>query len=157
MTTLLNALAPMMTAQNTKLTLDVTNAATPGELQVIVRPLVGPVSDKASEELRQLKAALAQPIKVVGTPEDIEATLAQAIQEQAPKRAVWANRAAELDAAIAAAAAKDIKASKSKATASKTTASTTATQPANSEPSAAVDASEANDAPADETSAGFSL
>lgn len=109
MNTLLNALTPILNTPNTKVSMDITPAATPGELQVIVRPFVGPVSEKATEELRQLKAALAQPIKVVGTPEDIEAALAQAVEEQAPKRNAWANRAAELDAAIAAAAASDIK------------------------------------------------
>ncbi len=156
MNTLLNALTPILNTPNAKVSMDITPAATPGELQVIVRPFVGPVSDKATEELRQLKAALAQPIKVVGTPEDIEAALAQAVEEQAPKRNTWANRAAELDAAIAAAAASDIKKKKTKSAPAGGTAKTGAKA---EEPKPETVSTEESDLdkPEDADAAGFSL
>lgn len=106
---LLNAVTPIMNSKTAKITMDISAANTEGELMVVVKPMVGPVSDKAPEELRMLSAALAQPIKVVGEPEAIEEKLASMVNEQAGKRTQWANRAAELEAAISAAAAKDAK------------------------------------------------
>lgn len=109
MNNLLSVVAPLINSKTAKITLDISAASTEGELMVIVKPMTGPVSEKAPEELRTLCAALAQPIKVVGEPDAIEQALAQVVQEQAGKRSQWANRAAELDAAIAAGASKDAK------------------------------------------------
>ncbi|ARM86156.1 hypothetical protein [Marinobacter salarius] len=105
--TLLEAVSPILNAKTAKITMDISAASTEGELQVVIKPVIGPVSDKAPEELKALCGALGQHIKVVGEPEAIEKLLADRVNEQAPKRNQWANRAAELDAAIAGAAAKD--------------------------------------------------
>ena len=125
--TLLQAVSPILNAKTAKITLDISAASTEGELQVVVKPVIGPVSPKAPEELKVLCAALAKHIKVVGEPEGIEKLLAERVNEQAPKRNQWANRAAEMDAAIAAAAAKD--AGGSKKTAPKTEAPKTESGP----------------------------
>ena len=56
---LLNAVTPILNSKTAKITMDISAASTEGELMVVVKPLVGPVSDKAPEELRLLSAALA--------------------------------------------------------------------------------------------------
>lgn len=113
---LLNAVLPILNTKTAKVVLEVSaNPNVEGELVVIAKPLVGPVSDKAPNELKQLCAALATPLKAIGTPETIEAELYAVVGEQAAHRTGWANRAAELDALIAQAATKDSKPAKAAA------------------------------------------
>ena len=113
---LLNAISPIINSKTAKVTLEVSaNPKAEGQLVVLARPVTGPVSEKAPEELKKLCAALATPIKVIGTAEDIEQALADAVAEQADTRNSWASRAASLEAQIAAAAQADQKSS-SKAT-----------------------------------------
>ena len=150
MNSLLNAVSPIINSKTAKVTLDISAASTEGELMVIVKPVVGPVSDKAPEELKMLSAALAQPIKVVGEAQDIEDKLAEIIGEQAGKRNQWANRAAELDASIAAAAASDAKKDAGQKTGG---ANTTASKPA-STVDTSDDTADSND---EQVSAGFEL
>ncbi|OLF82056.1 hypothetical protein AWH63_10985 [Marinobacter sp. C18] len=151
MSTLLDVVSPIINSKTARVSLDISAADTEGELQVVVKPIVGAVSDKASEELKMLSAALAQPIKVVGEPDEIEKKLAEMVNEQSGKRNQWANRAAELDASIAAAAASDSKKNGSKPAAS--TAKPAAPTPAAVD-TQAEDEGEAQDETA---SAGFGL
>jgi PRTRC genetic system protein E len=110
--TLLNAISPIINSKTAKVTLEVSaNPKAEGQLVVMARPVTGPVSEKAPEELKQLCAALATPIKVIGTAEDIEKALADAVAEQADTRNSWASRAASLEAQIAAGAQADQKGS----------------------------------------------
>jgi len=90
---------------------------------VVARPVAGPVSDKAPEELKQLVAALSTPIKVIGTPDDIEQAFADAVNEQASTRTSWASRAASLESQIATGAQADQKKAPQKATGQTATAS----------------------------------
>lgn len=152
MKSLLDAVSPIINSKTAKVTLDISAASTEGELMVIVKPIVGPVSDKASEELKLLSAALAQPLKIVGEPQEIEAKLAQLVQEQTGKRNQWANRAAQLDAAISAAAASDSK--KTGSTPAAQTAKPMSAVTVNTETSAEDTAEEAQDL---ESNAGFGL
>jgi len=151
MNTLLDIVSPIINSKTAKVTLDISAASTEGELMVIVKPIVGPLSDKAPEELKILSAALAQPIKVVGEPQEIEEKLAELVNQQSGKRNQWANRAAELDAAIAAAATSDSKKVSAKsATAAKPATSSGPVENVNTEETAEF----ADD---EQTSAAFSL
>lgn len=150
---LLNAVTPILNSKTAKITMDISAASTEGELMVVVKPLVGPVSDKAPEELRLLSAALAQPIKVVGEPDAIEEKLANMVEEQAGKRNGWANRAAALDAAISAAAAKDAKKAPKKATEQTTVTASDSPGPVNT----AQDTDTSTDSDESTVSAGFEL
>lgn len=105
---LLNAILPILNSRTAKVVFEISaNANVAGEIVVVTKPIVGPVSDTASHELKQLCAALSTPLKAIGTPETIEAELYAVVAEQAPQRNSWANRATELDAMIADAAKKD--------------------------------------------------
>lgn len=107
---LLNAVKPILNSRTAKVVLEVSaNPKADDELVVVAKPVIGPVSDKATNELKQLCAALATPLKAIGTPETIEAELYAVVNEQAAHRNGWASRAAELDALIAQAAQKDSK------------------------------------------------
>ncbi|WP_273208680.1 hypothetical protein [Marinobacter subterrani] len=107
---LLNAVKPILNSKTAKVVLEVSaNPNSDDELVVVAKPVVGPVSNKATDELHKLCAALATPLKAIGTPETIEAELYAVVNEQAAHRQGWASRAAELDALIAQAAQKDIK------------------------------------------------
>lgn len=110
MNTLLNALRPIMNTKTAKIVLEVSgHPKDDSQMVIIAKPVVGPISAKAPHELQVLCAHLATPIKVVGTPEDIEDTLTKAINEQASHRTTWANRAAEMEAQIQTAAQTDSK------------------------------------------------
>lgn len=110
---LLNAITPIINSKTAKVTLEVSaNPNAEGQLVVIARPITGPVSEKAPEQLKKLCAALATPIKVIGTPQDIEQALAEAVAEQTDTRTSWANRAAALEAQIAEGAQADQKKTK---------------------------------------------
>lgn len=112
---LLNAITPILNSKTAKVTLEISaNTKVAGELVVIARPIVGPVSDQASNELKQLCAALATPLKAIGTPETIEAELYAVVNEQAAHRTSWASRAAEMESMIQQAAQKDTKAAGAK-------------------------------------------
>lgn len=107
---LIEALKPIIGSKTAKVALEVSaNPKVEGEMVVVARPVVGPVANTASEELKQLCAALATPIKVIGTPDVIEKELAAAVSEQAGHRSSWDARAAELDALIANGAKADAK------------------------------------------------
>lgn len=113
---LINAIRPIIGSKTAKVALEVSaNPKVEGEMVVVARPVVGPVANNASEELKQLCAALATPIKVIGTPDVIEKELAAAVSEQAGHRNSWDARAAELDALIASGAKADAKKSGGKA------------------------------------------
>lgn len=113
---LINAIRPIIGSKTAKVALEVSaNPKVEGEMVVVARPVVGPVANNASEELKQLCAALATPIKVIGTPDVIEKELAAAVSEQAGHRSSWDARAAELDALIASGAKADAKKSGGKA------------------------------------------
>lgn len=105
---LINAVRPILGSKTGKVTLDISaNPKAEGELVVVARPVVGPVANNASEELKQLCAALATPIKIIGTPDVIEKEFADVIAEQASYRSSWDARAAQLEAQIAAGAKAD--------------------------------------------------
>jgi PRTRC genetic system protein E len=145
---LLNAISPIINSKTAKVTLEVSaNPKAEGQLVVLARPVTGPVSDKAPEELKQLCAALATPIKVIGTPEDIEQALAAAVAEQTEARNSWASRAASLEAQIAAGAQADQKgAAKAPATpAPAKTPATAAKEQATAEATSAETAGTADD------------
>lgn len=145
---LLTAITPIINSKTAKVTLDITaNPKGEGQLIVIARPVTGPVSDKAQEELKQLVAALAMPIKVIGTPDEIEQALANAVNEQASTRSSWASRAATLDAQIAAGAQADQKKAPQKTTGQTATVSPaqTTTQKAAEEVKAETQATEQDD------------
>ncbi|ONF42521.1 hypothetical protein BTO32_15020 [Marinobacter lutaoensis] len=146
--TLLELVTPILNSKTAKVTMDISAGPTDDELQVVVKPVIGPVSDKAPEELKVLCAALGQHIKVTGEPGDIERLLAERVNEQAGKRHQWANRAAQLDAAIAAAAAKD-------ANGSKKTTSTTSTK--KTETSGALVETDTEDSPNENEAPSFDL
>lgn len=113
---LISAVRSIIGTKTAKVVLEVSaNPKVEGEMVVVVRPLVGPVADNASEELKQLCAALATPIKIIGTPDVIEQEFAAAVSEQADHRSSWDSRAAELEAMIAAGARTDAKKPDSKA------------------------------------------
>lgn len=152
--TLLTALAPMLQKAGTQLTLSVT-ANDDQTLTVIITPLSGPVPENASDALKKLKAAFATPIRATGTAEEIETLLVNHINEQAPQRNAWANRAAAMEAEIAAASTATPNKKASSKPASK---APTATAPAQEQTS--IPAPEAADTTTDadlNTSAGFSL
>lgn len=114
---LLTAITPIINSKTAKVTLDITaSPKAEGQLIVVARPVAGPVSDKAPEELKQLVAALSTPIKVIGTPDDIEQAFADAVNEQASTRTSWASRAASLESQIATSAQADQKKTQQKAT-----------------------------------------
>lgn len=99
---LIEALKPIIGSTTAKVTLEVSaNQKVAGEMVVVVRPVVGVVANNASEELKHLCAALATPIKVIGTPEVIEQEIAAVVGEQAGHRNSWDAQAAELNALIA--------------------------------------------------------
>lgn len=107
---LIESVRPIIGSKTAKVVLEVSaNPKVAGEMVVVVRPLVGPVAETASEELKQLMAALATPIKIIGTPEVIERDLAAAVSEQAGHRSSWSDRAAALNAMIAGGASSDAK------------------------------------------------
>lgn len=154
--TLLDIVTPIINSRTAKITMDISAASTEGELQVVIKPVVGPISDKAPEELKVLCGALGQHIKVVGEPQDIEKLLVDRVNEQAPKRNQWANRAAELDATIAAAAAKD--ATGKKATSGNGTAkATTGTSKPAADSGPLVDTDDEADSNAPKETADFGL
>jgi len=118
------SITPIINSKTAKVTLDITaNPKAEGQLIVVARPVAGPVSDKAPEELKQLVAALSTPIKVIGTPDDIEQAFADAVNEQASTRTSWASRAASLESQIATGAQADQKKAPQKATGQTATAS----------------------------------
>jgi|AntRauTorcE11897_2_1112592.scaffolds.fasta_scaffold32751_2 hypothetical protein len=126
---LIEALKPIIGSKTAKVALEVSaNPKVEGEMVVVARPMVGPVANNASEELKQLCAALATPIKVIGMPDVIEKELAAAVSEQASHRNSWDARAAELDALIASGAKADAKKTGGKATETKD-AGVTASKP----------------------------
>lgn len=103
---LINAVSPIITSKTASVHLEISGTSD-GRMNVIAKPVVGPVAQTAPQELHALCAALATPIKVVGDPQEVEQALANAITEQAPHRQSWAERASELEAQIAEAAKKD--------------------------------------------------
>ena len=114
---LIEALKPIIGSKTAKVTLEVSaNPKVKGEMVVVARPVVGPVANNASEELKQLCAALATPIKVIGMSDVIEKELAAAVSEQAGHRSSWDARAAELEAKISSGAKADAKKSGGKDT-----------------------------------------
>lgn len=164
MNTLLNALRPIMNTKTAKIVLEV--AAHPkdeNQMVVLARPVVGQVSNKAPQELQVLCANLATPIKVMGTPEDIEAALTNAVTEQASHRTTWGNRAAEIEAQIQAAAQADAKGKTAAKPATKVAASpaATTTTPKVEEKTDEVDltgtADQDNEEDKETVSSGFSL
>lgn len=137
---LINAVRPIIGSKTAKVTLEVSaNPKVEGEMVVVARPVVGPVAGNASEELKQLCAALATPIKVIGTPDVIEKEFVAAVSEQAGHRSSWEARAAELEARISSGAKADAKKSGGKDT------EKAATPAAGSEP----EADEPKEKPAD--------
>lgn len=146
---LINAIRPILGSKTAKVELEVSaNPKVAGEMVVVARPIVGPVADNASEELKQLCNALSTGIKAIGTPETIERELAAAVTEQAPYRSSWDSRAAMLEARIAAGAQADATAaSKTPSTAqASTAASAPVPAPQQEEPlEPAVVAPDAND------------
>ena len=107
---LIEAVKPILGSKTTRITLDVSaNPRADNEIVVVVKPVVAPVPSNATEELKQLCAALATPIKIIGTPDTVEAEFAAAVAQQAPDRQSWDERAAALEAQIAAGAKADAK------------------------------------------------
>jgi len=104
---LITALTPLLNAKTAKVVLEVSaHPSKDDHLVVVAKPVVGPVPNNASEELKLIIAGLATGIKVVATAEAVEAELVAAITEQAPQRSEWAQRAAQITAAADAAAKK---------------------------------------------------
>lgn len=148
--TLLTALTPMLEKAGTQLNLSIT-ANADHTLTVVITPLVGPVPNNASEALKKLKAAFSTPIRITGNADEIEILLAEHINEQAPQRNAWANRAAAMEAEIAAASTATPKA------ASKPAAKTAAPAPSTSPAPTEIPETDDNEQADLNTSAGFSL
>lgn len=126
---LFNALSPLLNAKTAKVALEV--SAHPSKEQhmvVVARPVMGPVPANACEELKQLCAALATPVKVIGTADEIETTLREVIGQQQDHRQDWAARVASLEAMIAQGQEKDAKGQSSAKAKSKPASETQKTQ-----------------------------
>lgn len=136
---IIEAVRPLIGSKTASVKLEVkANPAQEGEMVVTIHPVTGPVLDKASEEMKQLCAALAQPMKAFGTPETIEREVAAVVTNAQGYRGNWETRAAELDAAIHEAREKDAKSNSGKASTTSAKASAT---PAKAETGTAPEAS----------------
>lgn len=113
MPSLIETLKPLLGTQTARLAITI-EPASGGQFALTITPLVGAVDEKAPEELKQLKAALSMPFKLVNTPEALEAELVDHIERFQTPRVDWETRAATLSAAISQAAANDTKSAQTK-------------------------------------------
>lgn len=95
---LLTTILPLLSHSTTKLVIEL-NGEGDGRVKAIVSPLVGEIPENASEEHRKLKAALAMPLRCIGSPSVIEDDLANHIRSYVYKRNEWEARLQALDAA----------------------------------------------------------
>ena len=137
---LIEALKPLLNAKTAKVALEVSAHPTKDDYMVVVaKPVVGPVSNTASEEMKLIVAGLATGIKIVAKTEAIEEELVAAVTEQAPQRNEWATRAAAITEAADTAAKKSAAAKKDK-TAKTPAKQVEAKEPVQSEQAPAKDA-----------------
>lgn len=95
---LLTTLIPLLSQSTTKLVIEL-NGEGDGRVKAIVSPLVGEMPENASEEQRKLKAALAMPLRCIGSPSVIEEDLADHVRKYVWKRNEWEARLQALDEA----------------------------------------------------------
>lgn len=95
---LLTTLIPLLSRSTTKLVIEL-NGEGDGRVKAIVSPLVGEMPENASEEQRKLKAALAMPLRCIGSPSAIEQDLADHVRNYVWKRNEWEARLQALDEA----------------------------------------------------------
>lgn len=95
---LITTLIPLISQSTSKLSLEIQGLGD-GRVKAIVSPLVGEMPENASEEQRKLKAALAMPLRCIGSPSAIEQDLADHIRSFVWKRNEWEARLQALDEA----------------------------------------------------------
>lgn len=95
---LITTLIPLISQSTSKLSLEIQGLGD-GRVKAIVSPLVGEIPENASEEHRKLKAALAMPLRCIGTPSAIEQDLAEHVRSFVHKRNAWEASLQALDAA----------------------------------------------------------
>ena len=93
---LLKNILPILASSTLELNLSIKRC---GKDEVLVRvaPVIGEVSEDASDLVRQLKSALSVPLKVVGTVEVIESTLTQRVASYQAKRNQWQNQVLSIE------------------------------------------------------------
>jgi len=72
-----------------------------GKAVLRLSPIVGEIKESASDYEKKLKAALAMPLKVKGTPEEIKESLVEHVKTFVESRSGWMDKLKELDKEIA--------------------------------------------------------
>lgn len=118
---LFTRLSQLASSEGSRLTLEITGAGN-GQIKVRVTPDLGPTPSNATDEEVTLRALMATPITILGTPEEADTLLTEQLEKRTPIQASGASALNDLAAKMAAAT--------QKAQAVKPSAKTAATEPA---------------------------